>query len=311
MNAVCALSLTTRDRASSDEIGRETHGGVLGTPRSYANVAVGEKQVVRVLAALDADDDLLQDHGLGGAVGSRQRDPRSRFVEGRHPLARQEIEHVSSLRGARTPAPPGCEWTESYVSATGPTTARHRREEVSRLTHTRNAPTLGRIVTRLRVPSLPPGRNACCLCRMAAATRKNTKAEINTALVRAARAHRVAAAELLGEVGLHPGQEALLMELWQGDGQTQAELAESLAVEPPTITKMLQRMEAAGLVQRKPHPDDRRAQRVFLTARGKRLQQKVDRLWNQLATRAVSGLSDRQQATLRSMLHTVTENLSG
>jgi DNA-binding MarR family transcriptional regulator len=147
-------------------------------------------------------------------------------------------------------------------------------------------------------------------CCMAATSRKNTKTEINTALVRAARVHRVAAAQLLGEVGLHPGQEALLMELWQGDGQTQAELAESLAVEPPTITKMLQRMEAAGLVQRKPHPDDRRAQLVYLTARGKRLQQKVDRLWGQLATRAVSGLTDRQQATLRSMLNTVTENLS-
>jgi DNA-binding MarR family transcriptional regulator len=146
---------------------------------------------------------------------------------------------------------------------------------------------------------------------MAAATsRKNNRTEINSALVRAARAHRVAAAQLLGEVGLHPGQEALLMELWQDDGRTQAELAEALAVEPPTITKMLQRMEAAGLVQRKPHPDDRRAQRVFLTARGKRLQQKVDRLWSQLATRAVSGMSDRQQASFKSMLGTVTANLS-
>lgn len=141
-------------------------------------------------------------------------------------------------------------------------------------------------------------------------SRKNSRNEINTALVRAARAHRAAAAQLLSEVGLHPGQEALLMELWQGDGRTQAELAESLAVEPPTITKMLQRMEAAGLVLRKPHPDDRRAQRVYVTARGKRLQQKVDRLWGQLASRSVAGMSDRQQATLRSMLGTVTENLS-
>jgi DNA-binding MarR family transcriptional regulator len=146
---------------------------------------------------------------------------------------------------------------------------------------------------------------------MAGATnRKSNRTEINTALVRAARAHRVAAAQLLAEVGLHPGQEALLMELWQGDGRTQAELAEALAVEPPTITKMLQRMESAGLVQRRPHPEDRRAQLVFLTARGKRLQQKVDRLWAQLASRAVAGMSDRQQSTLRSMLGTVTENLS-
>lgn len=100
------------------------------------------------------------------------------------------------------------------------------------------------------------------------------------------------------------------MELWREDGRTQADLATALAVEPPTITKMLQRMEAAGLVTRKPHPEDRRAQRVYVTARGKRLQQKVDRLWAQLATRAVAGLSERQQASLRSMLETVTDNLT-
>jgi MarR family transcriptional regulator, organic hydroperoxide resistance regulator len=138
----------------------------------------------------------------------------------------------------------------------------------------------------------------------------NRKVDINTALIRAARAHRSAAASLLSEVGLHPGQEALLMELWQEDGRTQAELAEALAVEPPTVPKMLQRMEAAGLVEREPDADDRRAQRVYLTARGKRLRQRVDRLWAQLASMSVAGLSDRQQATLRTMLSRVTENLA-
>jgi MarR family transcriptional regulator, organic hydroperoxide resistance regulator len=137
----------------------------------------------------------------------------------------------------------------------------------------------------------------------------NGKADINTALIRAARAHRSAAASLLSEVGLHPGQEALLMELWVSDGRTQAELAEALAVEPPTVTKMLQRMEAAGLVSRKPDALDRRAQRVHLTAKGKRLRQRVDRLWNQLASQSFDGLSERQQATLRTMLMRVTDNL--
>jgi DNA-binding MarR family transcriptional regulator len=138
----------------------------------------------------------------------------------------------------------------------------------------------------------------------------NRKSDINTALIRAARAHRSAAASLLGEVGLHPGQEALLMQLWEGDGRTQAELAEALAVEPPTVTKMLQRMEMAGLLVRKPDPDDGRAQRVYLTAKGKRLRQRVDRLWSKLASQSVDGLSPRQQATLRTMLARVTENLA-
>lgn len=100
------------------------------------------------------------------------------------------------------------------------------------------------------------------------------------------------------------------MQLWQNDGQTQAQLAEQLAVEPPTVTKMLQRMESAGLVTRKPDKQDRRAQRVYLTAKGKRLRQRVDKLLNKLANQTIDGLSARQQATLRSMLDRITENLS-
>ena len=55
------------------------------------------------------------------------------------------------------------------------------------------------------------------------------------------------------------------MELWDHDGRTQADLAESLGVEPTTVTKMLQRMEGSDLVDRRPDATDRRAIRVYLT----------------------------------------------
>ncbi len=128
--------------------------------------------------------------------------------------------------------------------------------------------------------------------------------------MRVARAHRTLAASLLSQVGLHPGQEALLMELWDHDGRTQADLAASLGVEPPTVTKMLQRMEQGGLVDRRPDPTDRRAIRVHLSTRGKRLKGKVDALWVELQERTVAGLSDRQQATLRSLLSSLEANLT-
>jgi DNA-binding MarR family transcriptional regulator len=134
--------------------------------------------------------------------------------------------------------------------------------------------------------------------------------ELNGKLMRVARAHRTMAASLLAQVGLHPGQEALLMELWERDGRTQADLATSLGVEPPTVTKMLQRMEASGLVSRRPDAVDRRAIRVHLTAKGRRLEPKVDKLWADLEARTVAGLSDRQQATLRSLLATLEDNLA-
>ena len=134
--------------------------------------------------------------------------------------------------------------------------------------------------------------------------------DLNVKLMRVARAHRTLAASLLSEVGLHPGQEALLMELWDHDGRTQADLAESLGVEPPTVTKMLQRMETSDLVDRRPDATDRRAIRVYLTPKGRRLKGKVDKLWAELGSRAFDGLSDRQRSSLRSLLSAVEGNLA-
>jgi DNA-binding MarR family transcriptional regulator len=135
--------------------------------------------------------------------------------------------------------------------------------------------------------------------------------DLNVKLMRVARAHRTYAASLLSQVGLHPGQEALLMELWRQDGRTQANLAEALGVEPPTVTKMLQRMEAADLVSRRPDASDRRAIRVHLTPKGRRLRNRVEKLWAELEAQTVGGLSDRQQATLRNLLNAMETNLTG
>jgi DNA-binding MarR family transcriptional regulator len=135
--------------------------------------------------------------------------------------------------------------------------------------------------------------------------------DLNVKLMRVARAHRTYAASLLSQVGLHPGQEALLMELWRQDGRTQANLAEALGVEPPTVTKMLQRMEVADLVSRRPDASDRRAIRVHLTPKGRRLRNRVEKLWAELEAETVAGLSDRQQATLRNLLNAMESNLTG
>ena len=139
---------------------------------------------------------------------------------------------------------------------------------------------------------------------------RTPRSDVNQVLVRAARAHRGEAARLLGGLGLHPGQEALLQVLWERDGRTQAELARELGVEAPTVTKMLQRMEQADLVERSGDPQDRRALRVRLTTRGKRLRPRVERALAELRSRTVAGLSAREQAQLRALLARVAENLS-
>ena len=99
------------------------------------------------------------------------------------------------------------------------------------------------------------------------------------ALAKVCKAHRGNVGGLLAEHGLHVGQEMVLVELWESDGLRGGELAARLGVEPPTVTKMLRRLEDCGLVERRPDPSDARSFRVYLTDRGRDLEGPVAGCW--------------------------------
>ena len=73
---------------------------------------------------------------------------------------------------------------------------------------------------------------------------------------------------------------------------------------------MLQRMERAGLIERRPDPEDARVSLVYLTERGRALEQPVLEVWKQLEAQTVAGLSATEQALLRRLLMQVSANLS-
>ena len=62
----------------------------------------------------------------------------------------------------------------------------------------------------------------------------------------------------------------LLRESARADGASQRELAKLMRIEPPTLVRHLDRLEADGLVERRPDPNDRRRLNVFVTAAGRR-----------------------------------------
>ncbi len=121
--------------------------------------------------------------------------------------------------------------------------------------------------------------------------------------------HRARAAALLAPLGLHTGQEALLLELARTGPSIQAELSEALGCEPPSITLMTSKLEASGHVRRKPAPSDKRASIVELTDSGKALADQVKLLWCALAEETVSGLPAQTVAELPSVLKTLTGNV--
>jgi len=124
------------------------------------------------------------------------------------------------------------------------------------------------------------------------------------------KAHRQLAEAALNKLGVHTGQEMILLQLWIEEGIPQSQLAASREVEPPTATKMLQRMERAGLIERRPDPTDARISRVYLSERGRALEQPVLDVWKQLETQTVADLSLTEQALLHRLLMQVLTNLS-
>ena len=121
--------------------------------------------------------------------------------------------------------------------------------------------------------------------------------------------HRARAAALLAPLGLHPGQEVLLLELARRGPRIQAQLSEALGCEPPSVTLMARKLEASGHIRRRPDPADKRASIVELTEAGRVLAGQLKPLWCALAEETVSGLPDQTVAELPGTLHALTSNV--
>lgn len=133
---------------------------------------------------------------------------------------------------------------------------------------------------------------------------------VSNALIRATRLHMILARYLLQRVGLHPGQELLLMHLWDAGPQRQADLASEFGTDSASMTRTVQRLERAGFVRRRPDPSDGRATLVESTEAGTALRGRIEELWAELEAQTVGDLSQAQQGQLLLGLQQLEENLS-
>ena len=114
---------------------------------------------------------------------------------------------------------------------------------------------------------------------------------------------------LLEAIGLYRGQPPVLFALWDQEGLTHTELAERLQNTPATITKMIQRMEKAGFVQRRSDANDQRVSRVYLTEAGRAIQARLQAIWDTMEAETFAGLSDEERLLLRRFLQHIRQNL--
>jgi DNA-binding MarR family transcriptional regulator len=125
---------------------------------------------------------------------------------------------------------------------------------------------------------------------------------LNTAIRVVAMLHRSLTGALLAEIGLHPGQDVLLLDLATRGPLSHGQLATAAGCEPPTITNSVRKLEAAGLVERRRSPDDARVTFVALTSEGRAL---VPAL--RVRARRIAELTAAQIGDVTSLMKTLTE----
>lgn len=111
-------------------------------------------------------------------------------------------------------------------------------------------------------------------------------------------------------LGMTSRQARLLLILHVTEGENQGYYAELLEVEPISLTRMVDRMEEAGLIERRRDPADRRAWRLFLTDRSRCVIDQVRDSLTGLEDEMLAGLEPQQREALGQMLESIRENFS-
>jgi len=93
--------------------------------------------------------------------------------------------------------------------------------------------------------------------------------------------------------------------LYDDDHITSGDLGKMTGLDSATLTGILDRLEAAGLVERKRHPDDRRAIQVCLTPRGKDIAAKTHSLIDQANQEFLSRLNSKERDEFKKLLKKV------
>lgn len=104
-------------------------------------------------------------------------------------------------------------------------------------------------------------------------------------------------------------QWRVLLLIERNPGLKQAKVAELLDVEPITTCRMVDRLEQAGLVERRRDPDDRRAWRLFLTDLTAPLIDSLRGYGTLLADDALGEMTDNEKKVLMQLLRRIRDNL--
>ncbi len=112
----------------------------------------------------------------------------------------------------------------------------------------------------------------------------------------------------LKTLGLTRAQLRIILHLSREDGLTQVRIAEDLQMGKVAVGGLLDRLEGKELVQRRPHPTDRRATHIFLTPSAEALYKPIVESGRYVMDKMLAGISGDKQKELIDLLLTVKQN---
>lgn len=114
----------------------------------------------------------------------------------------------------------------------------------------------------------------------------------------------------VGAMGVTRSQWSLIIVVARHPGATQRSIADALEMTEAAAGRLIDRLCADGLLERRPKPDDRRAHCVYLTPRAEPLLEKLGEFGKRNEERAFAGFSDSELARLAGLLQRVQANVA-
>ena len=116
------------------------------------------------------------------------------------------------------------------------------------------------------------------------------------------RASHTRTADALETIGLTPALFALLNVLGAREGAIQQRLSADMGIDPSAMVTLIDKLESAGLAERRRRPGDRRAWEVAITPKGRRTLERAKRLAAEVEDEVLAGLSATERRELLALL---------
>ena len=133
--------------------------------------------------------------------------------------------------------------------------------------------------------------------------------EIAISVIDAARMLKTYADQRARQFGISRAQWTVLIRLDRCEGLKQSELAEMLDLQPISLTRLLDRLAANGLIERRPDPNDRRANRLYLTPAARPVIEELSHLGEDMMATVLGGIDDAAREQLLRDLGVMKDNL--